>query len=93
MTANKPETAVQGCAFFSLGSHTFCYHVLYVHVHVHVHLVLGIYMYIVYTTGSCPKCEVMLTQLCHCGRSQRDVRCDENEEEKFECTRTCGKSV
>ena len=23
MTANKPETAVQGCAFLSLGSHTF----------------------------------------------------------------------
>ena len=43
MTANKPETAVQGCAFFSLGSQMYTVYTLTVymnniHVHVHVHV-------------------------------------------------------
>ena len=33
MTANKPETAVQGCAFFSLESHTVLLSCIYSHVY------------------------------------------------------------
>ena len=48
-------------------------------------------------TGACPACEVMLTQQCHCGRSQREVLCgeveEEEEEERYECGLTCGRSV
>ena len=45
-------------------------------------------------TGSCPACQVVLIQQCHCGRSQRDTVCkEEGEGGGYECGRTCGKSV
>ena len=40
---------------------------------------------------------MMLTQHCHCGRSQREVVCGETgekgEEERYGCSLVCGRSV
>ena len=66
MTANKPETAVQGCAFLSLGSHTFCYHVYSLHcvdrykLYIHVYIYTCIYMYY-----------VCRHDMCECARTLR----------------------
>ena len=40
---------------------------------------------------------MMLTQHCHCGRSQREVVCGETgekgEEERYGCSLVCGRSA
>lgn len=45
--------------------------------------------------GKCPKCEMEVSQKCHCGRQERQVPCtkDSNEKKNYSCGKPCGREL